>query len=966
MSDVTNLIDKLIQTGYDPVRTQEAVLNTLEQVSNGEITVVDPTSPFVFALESSAVTATALGLRMQAVLRKQYPKMAASFEDLYLHMADVDYLGLFAAPSRTSFFMMFRRDEIYAKAVRMRETGIRKLIIPKHTVITVAGVDFTLMYPIEIRIMNHGGLQVVYDTDVRSPIQSLETNVLEWRTINVGGDKYVSIQIPLWQIKRSVFVDTLNPSTGFKKSYELGDQFYHCRVYGVGSNGVETEYSTTHSEQVYDVRRPTALLRVTGNKLTVEMPIIYFSAGLLPGQIKVEIFTTKGSMVMNMADYVPNAFTLRWGADYNSADDSLYASPFSTWEAMSVYSDAEVISGSDGIGFEEQRNRVINNANNVDIPITDVQLKTRLNLRGYDIVKSVDNVLRRTYLATRNLPVNLASGFTAGARCAIDTLQVTLDQLVGLPTVKDNGERITVLPDTLYRYNEGRVEIVPIADIPNRNVMSLDAIAKEVNTKDFIYTPFHYVLDTTNDSFSARAYYMDNPSVESRVFVMENDTAELSVSTSRYMIEKVDAGVKLTLVTKSDANYKQLRPDQMHIQLSFRPTFEVDNAFINGTLVGMLDGEFVWEFILGHEFDINADNELTFSNFTMYVDIVRPFRCPLTADFDVLYSVSDYTQFELRKTEIDNRLGRHLLPEDVLGLTHEQLNIRIGDAMGNMWSNARTVAGSLRYMTHAVDVPWTYQDTVYETDPDTGSPKVWLDNGEIMYTVLHRAGDPILDASGNPVMRFNKGELVLGLDGQPIPIQGRDTQRQIDMLFVDGLYYFATAVRDIDYRKTIPQSIVGYLRQDLDVMSQSLLENTALYFYPKRTLGFSKVIIGSGVVSDIPAGLSFKVEYYLNSVNYANMELRSSIVSETSRIINQELRKNTVSVDNIVSALSEALGEDVVAIDVAKLGPGQDLAAYTSVDVSTRCAVKRNLRVLPDGTLQAVEDIVVDFIRHTT
>lgn len=94
-------------------------------------------------------------------------------------MADVDYANRFAAPARTELTMMLSMPEILDRAID-DGSGIKKMVIPRDTEVTVENVTFTLQYPIEIRVMSHGGVQVVYDVARLSPLQTLESNLLDW------------------------------------------------------------------------------------------------------------------------------------------------------------------------------------------------------------------------------------------------------------------------------------------------------------------------------------------------------------------------------------------------------------------------------------------------------------------------------------------------------------------------------------------------------------------------------------------------------------------------------------------------------------------------------------------------------------------------------------------------------------------------------------------------------------------
>lgn len=964
MADILTTYSKDIEEfRFDSNAQQKAAMELVSRAMNDEIDLVDPSNPFMLLMVANTVTAATFFRRDEYNLSRQYASMARTYDDLYLHMSDRDYIGRFWNPASCVFTLIYRKDEIISKAVRVGDTAQRKLVIPRYSQVRVLDTVFTLQYPIEMRVMAHGGLRIVYDVSEVSPLQRLESNLLDWTVHLIEGKEYVFIQVPMYQFDRTVYSDSLNSATGFTKEYELNDEFYYCRVWGVRSNGRRTEFKTTHSEQVYDPREVTALLRVTEGKIRVEIPTIYFSGNLLPGKVEIELLTTKGPITIDMRDYSPEAFDFIYGSDFTVAEDSKYASPLQTFSARSLFSNEIAVGGSEGLSVEQLRQRVINNANMIDLPITDAQLEALMETRGYSLIKSIDTVLKRIYLATRSLPSDSLGKFTSGVACSIETIIVTMDQLKELDTTIDNDSRVTILPSTLYAYRNGGIEIVRSFERPEAIASGPEHLVTLVTNGRYTYSPFHYVADNTGRAFSLRPYYLDRPEVVGRLFLAENDTAQLDVSTRRQAIERIENGYRILVTSRFGKNYEALDTSKLFTQLKFRPRNEVDDAYINGTFLGEVDGEYVWEFILDTNYDIDATHRITLRNFSMYSADPRNFPAQLLEDFEIIYGVIDYDVFGLKRSQIDNELGRHLLPADVTGITHERFSIRLGYQLSDLWSNARTVAGTLTYHRHEADVLKTYEQTIYERDANGAIVMQSDGQGGVQYTILHRRGDPVL-VDGEPVYLHRKGDIVFDEHNDPVLVEGRDTQRQIDLFMVDGVYKYATGVEEIQYREEIPMTIVGFLRNDLRQIQAKLLENTWMYFYPKKTLGNVSVLTETSIRTNIPSTLDFKVRYFLTSSNYTNQELRQSIIETTSRVINRVLQRSTVSVSEMVKQLEAELGSDVVAIDITKLGPLRDIAAYTAVDEATRCSVKRNLQVLPNGDYTVVEDITVDFVRH--
>jgi hypothetical protein len=886
-------------------------------------------------------------------------------------MSDDDYIGRFSTPAITTFNFLFRKDEVIAKAIKVGDGPTRKLVIPRYTTVTIDDMSHLLAYPIEMRVLGHGGLQIVHDTSEKNPIHELRSNIVDHRSVrDRDGVENIIMTVPLVQCAKTTYLDTINPSAGFMVDYEYTDKFYHCRVYGVskvGGGEVYTEFSTTHSEMVYDIAKVTVLLKVKDGILTVEIPQIYFNAGKLPSKLRVDILTTKGYVNIDLADYDPNKFSTEWGDGLVEVDESVYSAPISSMSVAGSWSAAIVRGGSDGLTFDQLRTQVITASTSPKQVITDAELKSRMQLKGYDIVLAMDNMSDRVFYATRNLPAPIPvmtsddsldiSNFITGAGCSIDTIKISMEEIAKLPYVMDNGERITITPNAIYQYNNGVVSLLSADKVPTMGSGGLDGLVAQINGGEYAYSPFYYVLDASNNAFDCRAYHLDSPDVTRFTFEAENDTAGIQVSVTKYLVEKIPAGYRLLVTTTSDDAYKGLANEQMYCQLSYRPPNESRDAFINGELIGRdADDEYVWEFILETAHDIDMQHRLYLDNLSMYVNDFRSFMSDLTVSFNIYFAVSNYSYFGLKRSDIDVNMGSHLFPDGSVGLTHQKMTVELGVPLKQLWVNGRTVASSVRYKVYEQDVPYTYAETVYDYD------SFEMVNGELKYKVLRRAGDPVME-NGEIKYRHYKGDLVREL-GEPIKISDRKTLRMIDVFLVDGCYAYATYSSDVDYKNTIADSVVKYIREDLEPISASLLQNTRLYYYPKKTIGSTKMIIGNKIEATLPAQMSFTVRHYLPGNIYRDEKRRKAIANTTSEVINRKLSRSTVSVTDLAESIKSAVGTDVMAIDMDKLGPYRDIAAYTALDDSKRCSVKRILEVQPDQSLRVREDISIEWLRH--
>jgi hypothetical protein len=969
-----DLLQNALTYQYNPVAIQRAVLQKLSDSVNGGVNIVDPSNPFVFSLESAAVLTSAAMMDNAANTRKQYPYSAQTEEDLYLHMSDMDYVDRFAVPATTQFKLLFPKDETISKMVTDPATGIRKVVIPRNTYFTVADTIFSIQYPIEIRQLQHGGIQIVYDATEISPLQALTSNIIDYEIVTNSNGDWITFSFDVQQFDIISQTSTVNSATDFSVAINLTDEYYYTRVYAEDTNGNWNELYTTHTDQIYDITKPTAVLKVVDKTVTVSIPQIYTGTGLLSGSIRIDVYETKGVLNLILSEYPLEAFVATWQA-YDPNDQTVYTAPLATFKTIIPYSDQTVSGGRASLTFDELRTRVIQNAIGApNLPITNAQIQTYITNDGYTIVKNIDNITNRTFLATKELPPPLQTSTsgsnntlvpTTSAGVSVKTITMSLQDAALINTVIDNDTSITITPDTIYKDVNGVISMVSNDEISYLQSLPPDMRAIVVTDGGYYYTPFHYVLDNTGSEFACRPYYLDDPQIQTKLFVEENDTTLMQVNTKTYGITKTANGYTVRVVTVSGDAYKALQDNQVYVQLAFIPNGEKDLAYLNGIQIGKTtDNERIFEFYINTTFNIDSIDHLILSNFLLYTTQSRLTGVNLLTDFSIIYSTNAAMGTQWKPSSIDSSLGRYLLPGNIVGITHEKLRVLFGYSLTTLWARTRSVISTIPYKTWQVDVPATYPEDVYQLDAN-GSAITFDPSGNVVITVLRAKGTPILDSNGNPVYAHRVGDVVLDpSSGDPIPLSSRGIVRQIDLMLIEGVYWFANDTTTISYRNYLTSTVVSELINDLTNIQKQLLEETRIYYYPKTTLGTIDVMVGSGVVQAIKAGQSFSVVLYVPGTVYADMDLRRKLEATTVQVINNSLQSKVVSLDSVTSDLRAQYGEDVISVQLTGLGGSGNLQAFTVIDDSARCSIRKRLSVLGDNSLTVEEDVTVTFVLH--
>lgn len=980
---LADLLDQVSSYKYNPSAIQRAVLSHLSDIKNGDIEIVDPTNPFVFLLEASCVNTAAFMAEQEALIRKLYPSLAQTETDLYRHMTDDDYIGRFASPATAYFNFMIVKDDLLSKMLSedgsiLNNTYPKKATIARNTEFTANELKFSLQYSIDIRQLKHGGIQITYDNTKLSPLQDLKSNVIDYEIrMDADGKEYIFFKVPVDQFFVSTNQYTISSSINFSQDIPLTDQFYFARVYRRVTPAVGTPYwdeiYTTHSDYTYDATRATAVLRVSDNILNVSIPQIYITNGKISGSIRIDIYQTKGAISLSMENYSINAFSYELKS-IDPADTNVFTAAFQTVSFFSYCKDL-IVGGRDWVQFDKLREQVVmNTIGRNNLPVTNAQIQSNVDTLGFSVVKNVDVVTNRIFLATRPMIKSIDGSLLTAATTNIEVLNITKDQLITYTDyVENNQDRVTITPDTIYAENNSIMSIVPKSTIDAIVASGPQGIANYATSNRLFYTPFHYVLDFTSEEFEVRPYYLNDPFISSIKFIDQNQTTGYQVNTVSYDIAKIDSpvadrGYRIRLYTRSNDAYKALSNANLYTQLYFKPVNESVNAYINqSSIYTDADGERVFEFMLHTTHDVDELDNLLLTNLTMYSGYSAPVGTPLTNVLGVVYATDVAMGGTFIHSTMDTDvLGSVILPVNTVAITNEEITTTFGYSLKTLWARSRTVANSAPYQYYTADVPMTYTEDVYETDPLTGSIFTFDVNGDIVYNIIHSAGDPVLDTDGNPVYSHRAGDIILDpATGQPL-MDSNQLYRQIDIMMIDAIYKFATETAAVKYRNEAIKVIVQWLTRDLAQLQLNLLDQTKIYFYPKKSNGLVQVIAEDGKLVSIQSAQSLSVKLYVNNLVDNNVVLKKTLMNKTITVIDEYLAKPVISVSDIVLALKAAYGQEVISVRINGLGGGADYETVTIKNDSDSLSLKKRLNRLADNTLAVEEDINIEFIVSQT
>lgn len=962
---VSTLKSNVLKFKTNPTEIQRGIFDLQEDIFNNEIELVDATNPFIHLLQL-ACTMTAVNEQESiANLRKQYASLSQEEEQLYLHMSDVDFINRFSTPAESIFTIVLNVNDVYNKLVYDPTENSYKATIPRDTTITVDNYVFTLQFPINIRKYDNGIVEISYDTSIDSPLQVLTTNIIDYQ-VRRDPDQtdWIYFQVPLKQFNISSSIISVQQSKFFSSDINFNDSYYYCRVYyqNNSTNNLWKEILTTHTDQVFDVNNPTALIKVYETQINVTIPPVYIYNGLISGNVRIDVYSTKGNITVNFANYKVTSFQLKLAPIDQARDINDFTNAFSNI-AFYCYNPNIVTGGSGSLSFEELRDKVIENSTgDRKLPITPNQIDAKITSNGFEVIKNVDVITNRIFLATKKLPKPLNSRLITAANIGIASLIANLSYLKTLTTeVADNNDRVTILSNNLFINENGIIRLVTKQQIDSLLANAKTYIINDVTTKKYLYSPFYYVLDNSENEFEIRIYNLDDPTSSNLSFISQNQTLQLPVNTGNFFLSKTSYGYELQITTKSGNLYKNIPDSQLHVQLAFNPPNEKFLAYVNGTLIGQTAAnEKIYSFRLETNHDLNSDNELILTNFNIFNNEFTKIPVELIQTFHILYSTTSLNA-NYTPSDSDSLLGDFLLPIGSACITHESLNLQLGSHLKNLWSRSKSLAGGFNYQTYDTDIPLLYTQDVYETDPETDSIFSFDVNGDVQYNILHHVGDPVLDLNSDPIYKHRIGDPILDEDDNPIFINGLRVDREIDMLFVDGKYYFSNDPAFISYKTELRQIINDWIIDQISSIQDILLEQTKIYFYPKTSLGMVKVFPNGGLEKSIESGQSFTIDLYVKSDVYNSNSVRQQIINTIIKTIDVYIDNTDINMTDLRNLILKNVGSSVSSIEISGLGGSDNFSIVKLTNDHNRLSLNKKLVLQQDGTFIISEDVTINF-----
>lgn len=951
---MSNLTEKMLARLYSyeesPEVMQHEILNILEEAIN-DVDIVDPTNPFMFLLEASCINTYSNLIKNNVAIRKIYPKLSLNNEELFHHLSDKDFYGIYSTPASVDIKIYLNLEQIKKYGY---ENGItRKYIIPRDSYFTVGNYDLGIHYPIEITYYINSGaffIRNLIETGEEHPLYKPKSSVIDYKGIIYNEVKYLELTIPTQQFTINTTYYTIDKTTSFKKLISFSNKFMYLRPWYLDGN-VWKEMDVVFNGINYDIVKPTLIVSVMNNEVTFSMPDIYQTIGNVTN-VRVDLYTTYGKLDVDLSNIPASDFKVTWRriddkdiAGYSTQNMEVYKFMISSLNKVTslIISSIDWLrGGTNGRTYGQIKTALLSRYRD-NTPVLETDIIQSMSVLDYTVVKYLDNITDKIYIASKPLDSYTKNGLNRRATAVLYNYILNtgdaLDSEYDYAIIK-NVFRATITNDALFTIgNDLGLILVPEATVNIINALTANERTKAINNGNYYYSPFYYVVDYSLSLLKARAYELDRPEIVSQFYIssLTNDNIITTKSsnitfnpiTRTYSLvliaalpPSIDTGADCTVSIKNNA-----------ILVAELEIIDIDSVVVNNTITFTID--------FTSRLDIDQLNTIDL-NFDGTIDS----RVLLTQDFTIEY----YVHYDLQ-------------PSENFGTT-ESITIEFGTYLEGLYIPIKPLLSNTEYERWEVPVELKYLEDVYSRDSEGNLEYVLDEDNKPVLILLHELGDTVLDVNNNPVYKYNIGDYKLDANGQFIVNNTTSVlEVSIGLFLLSASYRYANEITTSEYRDKINEIVKYYLENEIVANDKMLNERTDLLFKPKGNLGYVRVTTGNDIETIIDNSIKFVVNIYITKAGYQNNELMKQISINTKNIINEAVNRNYLSIYNLSNEIKSGSSNEIFNVDIEKFGPGKNIAIMKLIDDSYSFRIKDKLELVAKDTYDVIDDIDINFIQ---
>jgi hypothetical protein len=186
--------------------------------------------------------------------------------------------------------------------------------------------------------------------------------------------------------------------------------------------------------------------------------------------------------------------------------------------------------------------------------------------------------------------------------------------------------------------------------------------------------------------------------------------------------------------------------------------------------------------------------------------------------------------------------------------------------------------------------------------------------------------------------------------------------RNVDLFLMEASFRFTNSATAKKYYENTLSSIITWCVKDMVALAPRLLEETKIYFTPKRTAGSVEVQVNNTPIF-IQAPQSLTVKYIvISEMTASKLERdRAQIERITSEVLATALTRSIVSVSDVEYELKQAIGKDeVLNVELSGLGGERNLQLVIIPSPTHRLNIAKRVRARASGEIYIEDAITVD------
>ena len=923
---------------YDPNKLQQVMLENLEASTNGEFVITEPTNPFVMLMELAVTSGANAITEPLSIIRQLYPALAENPSDLYHHVSDSELVSLFSTPATTPMVLYINVKDLYSYGSKDVSGDFVETVLPIGTEITVASTTFTLLNNIDIKLYTEGAVFVEQQSNNELDISVKNLGVLSSGIVNfANGEPWIVFETLVKQVKKHTITKAITPSEGFDVITGLNDKYSYSNIEYKNSktNNVYTKLTKSHSKTYIDRGVPTCYIEVGGKDVRFKIPDVYLIDGAVSGNIKIDVYETLGKLYLPINKYpmeeysvnVPSTGTTEAEASINNI-------------SILANSRAVLDGGIDSVPLEALKKIVINNSTGaIDVPVTDANVIQKGVLEGFDVSKAIDVLTDRTYVASKNLPVLNISNVYSRPDIYFNTVGLLISELVDTKYIKVRGDYLIIKSGCVFKDTNGSVSVVSDLELNALNALPIDALISETKVSKYFFTPYFYIIDTSNSNdIRSTVYKLDKPYLENVVIKAKNPNVLPKVNIDKYTVELNETGYDIYFSLISNDDFKSTNLDVVKGQLGIKLNNSNEKLYIETTYDKVNN---LLVFHIETDLVMGTNNTLVVNN---GVSSISSRSIDLISDIDVVIytldpGVVDTTNFVA--TELRYNLSDHTV---IFG--KEQVTLNLGNKVEHVWNMLYNTYTERKYKKYLNDVVKVYEEDVYNVDPDTGSifKCVTYINGDIgpEYNILHHAGDTVLDEHGNTVYIHKAGEVILD-NGVPVIDTVSGVIRNVDIMMLDYEYKIANSNVYKNYLNTVIDTIDSWISDSIGSINKVLLENTVLLYKSYKKVGKVKITSNNTTYS-VDYNIKPTVKLYVKDDKYTGDEL-ANIRYVVGDIIHDTINESTINLEHAKDSIITKLGNNVAAVKITGIDTVNNSDIFNMYDDGKRLVLNKTLSV---------------------